>query len=120
MSTFTFFSHSNEFHTGSDEENSENSSQANLSTKLLEDIGVQPKKSHKYKEADVQQALQDIKENQVSIYRASKNFNIPETTLRDRIAGRTSGDRKKCLVLSADLEKELSAWILNLTAALVQ
>lgn len=66
-----------------------------------------------YTEEDIQKAIKEVQENKVSVYRAAKNFQIPEMTLSDRLKGKSSSSHGKSPVLSAAIEEEIAEWILR-------
>lgn len=70
-----------------------------------------------YKGTDLEQALFEIRQNKLPIRAAARRFNVPRTTLQDRIHNRTSDNLGKfgpCPVLSAEEENKLKNWLVNL------
>lgn len=66
----------------------------------------------KYSECDLQKAIAEVKDKKLSCNAAANKFNIPEKTLRTRLAGKTSTQHGASKILSDDEEKQLVKWII--------
>lgn len=69
---------------------------------------------HQYSQEALLNALKAIREEKLCIREASRKFNVPKTTLQDRLSGRIKeGPRKMgpTTVLTTDEEKELVQWL---------
>jgi Zinc-finger associated domain (zf-AD)/helix-turn-helix, Psq domain/Tc5 transposase DNA-binding domain len=69
------------------------------------------KNFEKYSEKDIQKALQEIRSKKLSLYKASCKYQIPRTTLHNRLTNRNSSQHGKSAVLSKDQELELACFI---------
>jgi transposase-like protein len=65
-----------------------------------------------YTEKDVQEAIEEIQTKKINLCQAAKKFNIPKTTLHQRLKG-TSNKHGNSPILSAETEKELAEWIIR-------
>jgi hypothetical protein len=71
-----------------------------------------------YSEADIQKAISALKNNEFrSIRKAAVAFNVPNTTLRGRMSGRTSRStaHESEQILSPAEEKTFARWVTHLT-----
>lgn len=67
-----------------------------------------------YTEADLRTAIEEIQEGNSTICNASKKYQIPGSTLSDRLRGKyMSNQHGKTPVLSAQAESGLAEWILS-------
>ena len=48
----------------------------------------------KWTQEDMDRALRDVREHSMSVHVASKKYNIPDQTLRDRIHGKVKDEAK--------------------------
>ena len=79
------------------------------------DQRIRVSKQKKYSVDDLKIAMTEIS-NGKSLYAVSKQYEIPETTLRDHRDGKLKGNRKGKLMFSPEMEKELSDWIIKCAA----
>lgn len=76
------------------------------------------KKTATYSAEDLQKALVEIRENNKPVRLVCREFNIPKTTVLDRISGRTTDKIKKPgpdPVLGNDGEKKVVEWLINIS-----
>lgn len=72
---------------------------------------------HKYSEKALRDALFEIRENNVSVRKASRIYGVPKTTLHDRLSGRIAEKPRKMgppPVLNEAEEKAIVEWCVNL------
>jgi hypothetical protein len=69
-----------------------------------------------YTENDIQKAIEEIGTNGISIMQAAKKFQVPKSTLYDRLKGSASNNHGSSPILSAEIEKELALWIIRCAA----
>lgn len=70
--------------------------------------------NHQYSDDQLSRALAEIRENSIPVATASKLFGIPRTTLRDKLAGKTTDKIEKVgpeCVLGTEVEVQLVNWI---------
>lgn len=71
----------------------------------------------RYDETVLQKALIEINAGNMSINRASQEFNVPKTTIIDRMKGRSSENKRKTgpePLLSRNAEIKLKEWVVNI------
>jgi hypothetical protein len=83
---------------------------------VSEEKKVRGKYYSKYNELELQNALNEIANCDLSVGEASKKFNIPLRTLRDRVNGKHNSKHGNSTTLKAGDEKELAEYILNLAS----
>lgn len=77
----------------------------------------QKRRFFQYSEEALQTAINEIQQGTISINKASQNFNIPKTTIIDRLKGRSMGIKRKTgpePLLTNVVEIKLKEWILNI------
>ncbi|KAJ8953396.1 hypothetical protein NQ318_023513, partial [Aromia moschata] len=78
---------------------------------------LQKRRFYQYTEDQLQRALFEIREKNMSINKASKEFNVPKTSIIDRMKGRSRPNRRKtgpAPILSIEVEDKLKEWIINI------
>lgn len=68
--------------------------------------------SKKYTKEDLRTAIEKIKNNEISYGAASKTYNVPKTTLFNKMRNDHNNRRGATTVLTKDQENELADWIL--------
>lgn len=68
--------------------------------------------SEKYSKDDLREAIEKIRKNEMSYGAASKIYNVPKTTLHNRMRNPESCPKGATTTLSKDQENELADWIL--------
>lgn len=64
-----------------------------------------------YNSGNLQLAIQEVGDNTISVWNASKKFKIPYQTLKEKIDGTHNGKIGVSTILSAEDESELAEWI---------
>jgi hypothetical protein len=84
---------------------------------IEESVSTTAKKRGKYfksyTEEDVEIAIKEIQGNETSIYKAANKFQIPKSTLMDRLKGKSSSQHGKSQILSPELEQEVVEWLIR-------
>jgi len=86
--------------------------------KYLDMSGLPKRKKYKcsYNQSDLDQALSLLREKRMSVRAASRQFNIPKTTLLDKLHGRVADNAKagRPTVLTHSEEVELVDWVVKM------
>lgn len=75
------------------------------------------RKMYQYDADNLKNALFEVRENKMKIREACRRFNVPKTTLLDRLSGRVSDTLKKPgppPLLSVEGEERIKNWVINL------
>ncbi|KAJ8933286.1 hypothetical protein NQ314_014114 [Rhamnusium bicolor] len=88
---------------------------------MLKTIKPKPKKVRRkmfqYNEDHLKNALFEIRENKMKIREASRRFNVPKTTIIDRLSGRVPDTLRKPgppPLLTVEGENRIKNWVINL------
>lgn len=68
--------------------------------------------AEKYSQEDLREAIEKIRNNEMSYGAASKIYNVPKATLHNKMKNPENCPRGATTILSKDQENELSEWIL--------
>lgn len=68
--------------------------------------------SEKYTQNHLREAIEKIKNNEMSYGAASKIYNVPKTTLHNKMKNPDNCPKGATTILSKDQEKELAEWVL--------
>lgn len=81
---------------------------------MAKEVSAIPKRRFKYSEEDMLLAIEEVKRTKCSIRLASQKYNVPKTTLDNRVSGKykTAGSAG---VLGAHFENEIGDWLLHIT-----
>lgn len=79
-----------------------------------EEISTKPRGnySEKYCDNDLLEAIEKVRTNEMSYGAASKTYNVPKTTLHNRMRKPENHPKGATTTLSKDQEKELADWVL--------
>jgi hypothetical protein len=66
-----------------------------------------------YSEINMQEAIAEIQSKKINIRQAAKKFQVPKSTLHNRLTGNSSNQHGKLPLLSAEIESELADWIIR-------
>lgn len=80
---------------------------------------TKPISKRRYSQDDLQQAMDMVRREGVSIAAAAKNFGIPKSTLQDKLSGKYAIDAKmgRPSVLTPQEEKHISDWVISIAKA---
>lgn len=100
------------------EKNSECKRKKKISAKTVKPKAKKiQRKMFQYCEDDLKKALYEIRENKMKIREASRKFNVPKTTIIDRISGRVPDTLRKPgppPLLTVEGEERIKNWVIHL------